>query len=207
MFSWIPEPAGQVKGGKQGRQKSGCTARAIRYGRPPLSLTKLPCPMTEPAAPPVPVFIPRDPDFEAKVRDSFARQPFMATLGASLGFVGPGKAEVVLPFCEAVTQQHGFFHGGVIGAIADTAGGYAAFTLFPAGSTLLTVEYKINIMAPGRGERLIAIGQVVRAGRTLTVVSVDVIAEDGDTRTHCASATQTLICLIGKDDAKAPAKA
>lgn len=150
-----------------------------------------------------PVFTPADTGFEARVRDSFARQPFMALMGATMGPLAAGRAEIVLPYCESVTQQHGFFHGGAIGALADTAGGYAAYTLFPADSTLLTVEYKINIMAPGRGDRLVAVGQVTRAGRTLTVVQVDVFAEAGGVRTHCALATQTLICLHGKSDGPA----
>lgn len=150
--------------------------------------------MTEPA------FTPQDPFFETKVRESFARQPFMATIGAHLGVVEPGRVEVVLPYAPGLTQQHGFFHGGSIGAITDTAGGYAAFTLFPAGSTVLTVEYKINIMAPGKGERLLAVGEVTRSGRTLTVVRVDVYAEADGARTHCATATQTLICLYGRND-------
>lgn len=151
------------------------------------------------ASPPAP----RDPDFESKVRESFARQPFMATLGAQLGAVTPGRVEVVMPYAQAVTQQHGFFHGGSIGAIADTAGGYAAFSLFPPDSTVLTVEYKINIMAPGKGERLVAVGEVTRSGRTLTVVKVEVYADADGRRTHCATATQTLMCLAGKSDAKA----
>lgn len=152
---------------------------------------------------PMPAFETGDPDYERRVRDSFARQPFMATLGAELAAVTPGRVEVVLPYAEGVTQQHGFFHGGSIGAIADTAGGYAAFTLFPAGSTVLTVEYKINIMAPGKGERLVAIGEVVRSGRTLTIVRVDVHAEAEGARTLCATATQTLICLAGRSDGPA----
>lgn len=147
-------------------------------------------------------FTPPDPDFEARVRASFARQPFMETLGARLGALSPGRCEVILPFSAHVTQQHGFFHGGSIGAIADTAGGYAAFTLFPAASTVLTVEYKINIMAPGKGARLVAVGEVLRTGRTLTIVRVDVFAEDGDARTLCASGTQTLMRLDGKSDSK-----
>lgn len=155
---------------------------------------KAPPAMTEPA------LTPQDPFFETKVRESFARQPFMSTIGAVLGTVEPGRVEVVLPYAPGVTQQHGFFHGGSIGAIADTAGGYAAFTLFPAGSTVLTVEYKINIMAPGKGERLVAVGHVTRAGRTLTIVRVDVYAEAAGGRTHCATATQTLICLHGRSD-------
>jgi len=148
-------------------------------------------------------FTPPDADFEARVRDSFSRQPFMAAIGASLRTVAPGRVELVLPYDDQkVTQQHGFFHGGAIGALADTAGGFAAFTLFPPDSAILTVEYKINMMAPGKGERLVAVGQVVRSGRTLTVSSVDIYAETGDARTHCATATQTLICLAGKGDGR-----
>lgn len=156
--------------------------------------------MTQPAAP---VFTPPDADYETRVRESFARQPFMAHMGAQMGAVAPGRAEIILPFAETLTQQHGFFHGGSIGAIADTAGGYAAYTLFPADSTVLTVEYKINIMAPGRGERLIAAGEVVRSGRTLTIVKVEVFAESAGARVHCATATQTLMCLAGRSDARA----
>ncbi|WP_245328043.1 PaaI family thioesterase [Xanthobacter wiegelii] len=127
----------------------------------------------------------------------------MTLIGAELGAVAPGRVEIVLPHAEKVTQQHGYFHGGSIGAIADTAGGYAAFSLFPPDSTVLTVEYKINIMAPGKGERLVAVGEVTRAGRTLTVAKIEVYAEAGSTRTHCATATQTLMCLAGRPDARA----
>ncbi|MFG1465516.1 PaaI family thioesterase [Xanthobacter sp. DSM 24535] len=148
-------------------------------------------------------FPPPDPDFEQRVRDSFARQPFMATIGAQLGRVEAGRVDVILPFAEGLTQQHGYFHGGSIGAIADTAGGYAAFTLFPADSSVVTVEYKVNIMSPGRGERLIAIGEVLKAGRTLTIVRIDVFAEADGERIHCAAGTQTLFCLAGRSDARA----
>ncbi|MFG1424468.1 PaaI family thioesterase [Roseixanthobacter liquoris] len=156
--------------------------------------------MTPPVASP---FSPPNPDFEQRVRDSFARQPFMATLGARLARVEAGRVEVVLPFAEGLTQQHGYFHGGSIGAIADTAGGYAAFTLFPADSSVVTVEYKVNIMSPGRGERLIAVGEVLKPGRTLSIVRVDVFAEADGTRTHCATGTQTLFCLAGRSDTRA----
>lgn len=151
----------------------------------------------------MPAFESGDPDFERRVRESFARQPFMTLMGARLGAVAPGRVELVLPYAESLTQQHGFFHGGAIGAVADTAGGYAAFTLFPADATVLTVEYKINIMAPGRGERLVAVGEVVRTGRTLTIVRVEVYGETGAIRTHCATATQTLMCLAGRSDGPA----
>jgi len=150
-----------------------------------------------------PLLTPVDAAFADRVRDSFARQPFMALMGAQMVAVTPGRVEIVLPYGEGVTQQLGYFHGGAIGAIADSAGGYAAFTLFPANSSVLTVEYKINIMAPGQGERLVAVGEVVRSGRTLTIARVEVFAERAGVRTHCATSTQTLFCLHGRSDARA----
>ncbi|MDH3229444.1 MAG: PaaI family thioesterase [Alphaproteobacteria bacterium] len=140
-------------------------------------------------------FDPRNPDYEAAVRDSFARQGLMATLGASLVAVGPGWVEIAADYHDGLSQQYGFFHGGVIGAIADSAGGYAAFSLMPPESNVLTVEYKMNIVAPGRGERLIARGAVIRPGRTLTVSRADVFAIDGGAETLCATMLQTLMCL------------
>ena len=140
-------------------------------------------------------FEPRNPDFERAVRDSFARQGFMRTIGAELAGVAPGAVEIAMLYDESVAQQHGYFHGGAMGAIADSAAGYAAFTLMPEGATVLTVEYKMNIMAPGRGERLVARGQVIRPGRTLTVASADVFAVEGGAETLCATVLQTLMCL------------
>ncbi|WP_431282578.1 PaaI family thioesterase [Humitalea sp. 24SJ18S-53] len=142
---------------------------------------------------------PRDPDFVAKVRESFSRQPFMAHLGARLTLVEAGHVVVELPCVPHVAQQHGHVHGGAVGAIADSAGGYAGFTLFPAGSTVLTVEYKVNFLAPSRGDFLRAIGRVVRSGRTLTVSDVQVMAVRDGVEHLCATATQTLICLAGQD--------
>lgn len=140
-------------------------------------------------------FIPKDPDFDARLRDSFARQGIMAHLGATLGAVAPGAVEILLPYRPEVGQQHGCFHGGAIGAIADSAGGYAGFSLMPAGMTVLTVEYKLNILAPGRGACLIARGQVVRAGRTLTVARAEVAVRRDGRETACALMQQTLMCL------------
>ena len=137
----------------------------------------------------------KNPDFERIVRDSFARQGFMGTLGAELVSVEPGRSEIALPYSDAIAQQHGYFHGGAIGAIADTAGGYAAFSLMPDGMTVLTVEYKLNIVAPGKGERLIARGHVVRPGRTLTITRADVFAVTGAGEKLCAIMQQTLMCL------------
>ena len=141
------------------------------------------------------VFETRNPDFERAVRESFARQAFMRTLGAELLLVEPGRTEIGLAYDEGLSQQHGYFHGGVIGALADNAGGYAAFSLMADGMTVLTVEYKLNIVAPGRGERLVARGQVLRPGRTLTVTRSDIFAVEDGTETLCATALQTLMCL------------
>jgi uncharacterized protein (TIGR00369 family) len=139
---------------------------------------------------------PADPHYVARIRSSFGRQKAMGLIGASLTVVEPGQVEVALPFRDDLTQQKGFIHGGIIGMIADTACGYAAYSLMPADSSLVTVEYKINILAPARGS-LVARGEVVRAGRTLTVTRGEVYAEDGK---HIASMQQTLMMLPGTPD-------
>lgn len=145
-------------------------------------------------------FQPLDPDFEDRVRRSFARQGFMSMLGASMPVVKPGLAIVEVPFRPELTQQHGFFHAGVTSTLADNAGGYAGYSLFPADSSVLTVEFKINLLAPARGERLRAIGQVLKSGRTLTICNLKVLAIEGDREVLCASGQQTLICLHGRSD-------
>src|SRR5215510_8281625 len=109
-----------------------------------------------------------NPDFENRVRKSFARQAFMSTLGATLTRVEPGAVEIRLPIRPEVSQQHGFVHAGAVAAIGDSACGYAALSLMPADTGVLAVEYKINLMAPAVGEVLIARGRVLRAGRTLS---------------------------------------
>ena len=139
---------------------------------------------------------PADPGFAARVRDSFARQKAMGLIGASLQVVEPGYVEVALPWREDLTQQKGYVHGGILGMIADTACGYAAFSLMPAGCSLVTVEYKINILNPGRGA-LLAKGQVMKPGRTLTVARAEVYSGDGK---HVASMQQTLMMLAGTPD-------
>jgi uncharacterized protein (TIGR00369 family) len=152
--------------------------------------------------------VPADPDFATRVRGSFARQGFMTLLGATITRVEPGLVEIEAPFRGDLTQQHGYFHAGVTSALADTAGGYAGYTLFPAESSVLTVEFKINLIAPAQGDRLSARGHVVKSGRTLTVCALEVFALDGSgregdgaKRTLCASGQQTLICLHGRVDA------
>jgi len=139
---------------------------------------------------------PVDPHFAARVRASFGRQKAMALIGARLTAVEPGATEIALAYREDLTQQKGFVHGGIIGMIADTACGYAAFSLMPAGCSLVTVEYKINILAPARGS-LVARGQVVKAGRTLTVARAEVYADDGR---HVAAMQQTLMMLPDTPD-------
>ena len=145
-------------------------------------------------------FKPLNPNFEARVRESFARQSFMETLGAKLLKVGVGTVEIELSYRQDLCQQHGFFHGGVIGTMADNAGGYAAFSLMGADDSLLTVEYKMNIVAPGDGDKLIAIGKVKRPGRTLTICEVDVMVEKGGQRKLCATALSTLMTMAGRTD-------
>jgi uncharacterized protein (TIGR00369 family) len=117
---------------------------------------------------------PRNPDFEAVVRESFSRQTFMTALGATLEEVGPGRIVITAPFRAEHAQQNGFLHAGVITSIADSACGYAALTLAPAGYDVLAVEFKINLLRPARAPRFVARAHVLRAGRTLTVARADV---------------------------------
>jgi len=145
---------------------------------------------------PPPRFEPRDPAFADRVRASFARQKAMDLIGARLTVLEPGYTEVALPFRPDLTQQKGYVHGGILGMIADSACGYAAYSLMPPSASLVTVEYKINILAPALGD-LVARGQVIRPGRTLTVTRGDVYAMDG---THVASMQQTLMMLADTPD-------
>jgi uncharacterized protein (TIGR00369 family) len=141
------------------------------------------------------VFNPSDSEYEAKIRDSFARQPFMETLKAELITVAPGLCEIKLPYCRELTQHNGFFHAGVVGTIADNAAGYAGYSLMPADSHVLTVEYKLNLLAPGCGDYLLARGKVLKPGKTITTCLSEVFAvTDGDEKL-CAVAMVTLICL------------
>lgn len=135
------------------------------------------------------------PEVQARVRDSFERQGLMHHLGARLSEIAPGRVHIVLPSRPEVTQQHGYFHAGATSAIADSAGGYAAYTLFPEDSSVLTVEYKINLLAPAEGDHLEAVGTVLKSGRTLTVCRLEVFGVQGAERSLVASGQQTLICV------------
>jgi uncharacterized protein (TIGR00369 family) len=123
------------------------------------------------------VFTPADPAFEQRVRASFARQRVMATIGAEMTSVSPGEVVIELPFRDDLTQQHGYLHAAIVTAIVDSACGYAAYTLMPASVDVLTVEYKVNFLAPAAGRRFIAYGRVTKPGRTLTVTAGDAVAE------------------------------
>ncbi|HEY8268493.1 MAG TPA: PaaI family thioesterase [Xanthobacteraceae bacterium] len=143
---------------------------------------------------------PRDPDWDAKVRASFARQTFMDTIGARIAALTPGRCEVEMPFRADLCQQHGYLHGGVVTAIAANAAGYAALTLMPANSSVLGVEYKINLLEAPKGERFIARGAVIKSGRTLNVVECDVEAEQGGKLRLVARMLATMMCVEGRSE-------
>lgn len=137
-------------------------------------------------------------EVEDRIRASFAKQGLMATLGAKLGEVSPGAVEIELRPSPAISQQHGFVHAGAVTAIADSAAGYAALSLMPPDRGVLSTEYKINLLAPAVGDRIIARGRVVRAGRTLTVAQTEVFAEAGGEEKLIALLTATMIALEGR---------
>src|SRR5690349_16221509 len=128
-----------------------------------------------PSPEPLP-FTPQDPDFEARVRRSFAAQRVMETIGARLARVAPGEVDIELSFRDDLTQQNGFLHAGIVSTILDSACGYAAFTLMPADAQVLSIEFKVNLLAPAVGERVVARARVVRAGRTISVCTADAFA-------------------------------
>ena len=128
-------------------------------------------------------FQPADPDYARRIRESFARQRVMHLIGASLRRVEPGAIDIELPYRDDLTQQNGYLHAGVLTTIADSACGYAAYTLMPAGVDVVSVEFKVNLLRPAVGEIFLAEARVVKAGRTLTVVRCDVHApSDGETK-------------------------
>lgn len=143
------------------------------------------------------------PDFEPRTRASFARQAAMATLGITMERVAPGEVELALPHRADLTQQHGFLHAGVVSTALDTACGYAAFTLMPAAAAVLTVEFKVNLLAPARGPVLRVVGQVVKAGRTISVVDARAWqrapgAAAAGSDTLVATMTATVMTVLGR---------
>jgi uncharacterized protein (TIGR00369 family) len=143
---------------------------------------------------------PRDPAWEAKVRDSFARQTAMHTIGARIAALAPGYCEIELPYRRDLCQQHGYLHAGITTTIADSAAGYAAYSLMPPDASVLTVEFKVNLMAPAAGERFLARGSVVRPGRTLVVVEAEVVAQENGQEKPIAQLLATMMCLEGTPD-------
>jgi uncharacterized protein (TIGR00369 family) len=140
-------------------------------------------------------FEPQTARFEERVRESFARQGLMKTINARLIQVAPGEVSIELPFRDDLTQQHGYLHAGIVTSIADTACGYAALTLMPADADVLSVEYKINLLSPARGEKLVARARVKRAGRNLTVCEAEVLAINGDEEKPIALMLSTMMSV------------
>ncbi len=141
-----------------------------------------------------------DAELLQKVRKSFARQGLMAHLGARITELREGYVEVRTSYRPELAQQHNYFHAGVSAAIADSACGYAAYSLMPVDGSVLTVEYKINLLAPAAGEELIARARVIRSGKTLKVCSAEVYTRGNGAETHCATMLATIMCLPGKPD-------
>jgi len=140
-----------------------------------------------------------DPAFANRIRASFAKQGLMGTLGASLVSIAPGHVEIAITPAPAISQQHGFVHAGAISAIADTAAGYAALSLMPPDRGVLTTEFKINLVAPAMGDRILARGKVVKTGRTLTLAQTEVFAINRGTEKLIALLTATLMAIEGRE--------
>jgi uncharacterized protein (TIGR00369 family) len=145
-------------------------------------------------------FEPRDPSYEARVRASFARQRAMHTIGARLVRVEPGEVEIELPFREELTQQHGFLHAGIVTTLVDSACGYAALSLMDRESAVLSVEYKVNLLAPAVGQLMRAVGRVIKPGRTLLVCSGEVVAIAGDSETVVTLMQATMMAVRGRPE-------
>jgi len=136
-------------------------------------------------------------DIEERVRASFAKQTIMTTIGATIVAVRPGEVEIVLPFAEHLLQQHGFIHAGVVATIVDSACGYAALTVMPREAAVLTTEFKLHLLSPAKGERLRAVGRVVRGGKKLVISLGEVFAEEGGSSKQVALMTTTMMVIEG----------
>lgn len=140
-------------------------------------------------------FIPKDPDFQARVTDSFALQSIMQTIGASLTRCEPGQVHITLPYDKKLCQQHGFIHGGIVATILDSACGYAAFSLMPADAEVLSIEFKTNLLAPAKGDVFHALGEVVKSGRSISVAQASLYAVESDQEKLIASMNCTLMAV------------
>lgn len=149
----------------------------------------------------MPTPAPADPDFAARVRASFARQTIMRTLGVSMTGLEPGWCELTLPFRPDLCQQHGFLHAGVVTTVSDSAAGYAAYSLMPADSSVLSIEFKQNLLAPAVGDRLVARARVVRAGRNISVVAAEAFAVTDGREKQVGLMQATMMCMHGTPDA------
>jgi len=141
---------------------------------------------------------PPDPDFENRVRASFLQQKVLATLGAEISRVRAGEVHLRAPFDDRFTQQDGFLHAGIVTTLMDSACGYAAYSLMPAGSRVLSVEFKVNLLSPARGERFRAEGRVIKAGRTITVCEGKLFSIQGKEENLCAIMQATMICVLDR---------
>lgn len=137
-----------------------------------------------------------DPRYETRVRSSFEKQEVMKTIGASLVKIAPGEAVIEFSYDRSLTQQNGYIHAGVVTMVVDSACGYAAYTLMPADSEVLTIEYKVNFMSPAKGDTFKGIGKVLKSGRTITVCSGKVVAVQDGKETVVASMQATMISLV-----------
>ena len=144
------------------------------------------------------LFQPADGFFADRVRESFAKMPVMQTLGGTLGKVRPGQVEIFVPYSKEFTQQHGFLHAGIISTFLDTASGYAAFSLMPPDAAVLTVEFKVNLLHPGRGDRFVFVGSVVKSGRTITNVRGEAYAFEAGREKLIATMDATMMAVLGR---------
>lgn len=143
---------------------------------------------------------PTDTNYAQRVAESFSRQKFMQYINASIKQIAPGYCEISLPFSENLTQQHGFFHAGIVAAIADNAAGYAAFSLMKDTSTVLTVEFKINLISPAKGDYLIGKSKVIKQGRNLTICQSEVQVGNDNDQKLCAISQTTIMELQNRID-------
>jgi len=147
-------------------------------------------------------FEPKDKNYKSKVEESFNRQEVMRTINASLSKIEPGKVEIELQYSPEITQQHGFVHAGIVSTVIDTACGYAALSLMPEDAGVLSIEFKVNLLAPAKGELFKATGVVRKPGKTIVVTEGELIAYNGDAEKLVATMVATMMCITGRDNIK-----